>query len=140
MWLSERRHADKFGRSAAGRRAMFDAADRRLCRVVRLAGRVEDRRSAMKAIRGHDGEPVLTEVDEAPGHGELITMRAAGICASDFMYLALGTERVLGHELAGVRADGTPVIVEGLFGCGECEYCRSGRNNLCARASTMALG
>ena len=94
----------------------------------------------MKAIRGHDGEPVLTEVDEAPGHGELITMRAAGICASDFMYLALGTERVLGHELAGVRADGTPVIVEGLFGCGECEYCRSGRNNLCAQASKMALG
>src|SRR5262245_17563668 len=94
----------------------------------------------MKAVRGHDGKPVLTDVDEAPGQGELISMQVAGICASDFMYLQLGTERVLGHELAGVRADGTPVAVEGLFGCGQCEYCRSGRNNLCAQASKMALG
>ena len=94
----------------------------------------------MKAIRGHEGKPVLVDVDEAPGQGELITMHVSGICASDFMYLQLGTERVLGHELAGVRADGTPVAVEGLFGCGECDYCRSGRNNLCAQASKMALG
>jgi len=94
----------------------------------------------MKAIRGNAGKPVLVEVDEAPGHGELITMHVSGICASDFMYLQLGTERILGHELAGVREDGTPVAVEGLFGCGECAYCRSGRNNLCAQASRMALG
>jgi len=94
----------------------------------------------MKAIRGHEGKPMLVDVDEAPGQGELITMYVAGICASDFMYLMLGTEHVLGHELAGVRADGTPVAIEGLFGCGECEYCRSGRNNLCAQASRMALG
>ena len=39
-----------------------------------------------------------------------------------------------------MRADGTPVAIEGLFGCGECEYCRSGRNNLCHQASQMALG
>jgi threonine dehydrogenase-like Zn-dependent dehydrogenase len=67
-------------------------------------------------------------------------MRVAGICGSDLNYLALGTNKILGHELAGVRADGTPVAIEGLFGCGECEYCRTGRNNLCHRASQMALG
>ena len=67
-------------------------------------------------------------------------MRAAGICASDLGYLALGTDKILGHELVGVRADGTAVAVEGLFGCGECEYCRSGRNNLCHQSPQMALG
>jgi threonine dehydrogenase-like Zn-dependent dehydrogenase len=73
-------------------------------------------------------------------NGELISMRVAGICASDLGYLALGTEKILGHELAGVRADGTPVCVEGLFGCGECEYCLSGRSNLCHQSAQMALG
>jgi 2-desacetyl-2-hydroxyethyl bacteriochlorophyllide A dehydrogenase len=83
---------------------------------------------------------MLIEVDEAPGQGETITMRAAGICGSDLNYLRMGTERILGHELAGVRSDGTPVSVEGLFGCGECEYCLEGRNNLCSQSATKALG
>src|SRR4051812_1494891 len=94
----------------------------------------------MKAVRGHDGAPTVVEVDEPPGVGELLTMRSAGICASDLMYLRLGTQRVLGHELAGVRADGTPVVLEGQFGCATCEYCLSGRNNLCAETAGNALG
>jgi 2-desacetyl-2-hydroxyethyl bacteriochlorophyllide A dehydrogenase len=94
----------------------------------------------MKAVRGHQGQPTIVDVDEAPGRGEVITMRAVGICASDLRYLAGGTEKILGHELAGVRQDGTPVSVEGLFGCGECSYCLEGRNNLCHQATKMALG
>ena len=94
----------------------------------------------MRAVRGWEGRPQVVEVDEPPGSGEVISMRVAGICASDLGYLALGTEKILGHELAGVRADGTPVCVEGLFGCGECEYCQSGRNNLCHQSAQMALG
>ena len=94
----------------------------------------------MKAVRGHEGRPQVVEVDEAPGLGELIGMRSIGICASDLMYLQFGTQRILGHELAGVRADGSAVAVEGLFGCGECDYCRQGQNNLCAQSSKMALG
>jgi 2-desacetyl-2-hydroxyethyl bacteriochlorophyllide A dehydrogenase len=84
--------------------------------------------------------PTLVDVDEPPGRGETIEMRVAGICASDLNYLAMGTERILGHELAGVRADGTAVSVEGMFGCGECGYCRDGRNNLCHQSTKMALG
>jgi 2-desacetyl-2-hydroxyethyl bacteriochlorophyllide A dehydrogenase len=84
--------------------------------------------------------PRLVEVDEPPGRGETISMRVAGICASDLNYLAMGTQRILGHELAGVRADGTAVSVEGLFGCGECDFCLEGRNNLCHQATKMALG
>ena len=94
----------------------------------------------IRAVRGQDHRPQLIDLDVAPGQGELITMRAAGICASDLMYLAVGTERVLGHELAGVRSDGTAVSVEGLFGCGECDYCNDERNNLCVQAPQMALG
>jgi threonine dehydrogenase-like Zn-dependent dehydrogenase len=94
----------------------------------------------MRAVRGQGGAPTLVDLEEAPGRGEAISMRAAGICASDLNYLARGTERVLGHELAGVRADGTAVSVEGMFGCEQCEYCLAGRNNLCHQATKMALG
>src|SRR5438132_1025416 len=51
-----------------------------------------------------------------------------------------GTERILGHELAGRKADGTPVLIEGQFGCGDCDFCREGRNNLCHQSTKMALG
>ena len=95
----------------------------------------------MRAVRGHHGEPKLIDVAEPPGRaGETISMRVAGICASDLNYLAMGTDRVLGHELAGVRADGTAVSVEGMFGCEECSYCLEGRNNLCHQSTKMALG
>jgi hypothetical protein len=46
----------------------------------------------------------VVDLDEAPGHGELLSMRAAGICASDLMYLRIGTDRVVGPA-AHVTAD-----------------------------------
>ena len=36
-----------------------------------------------------------------------------------------------GHEIAGVLADGTPVAVEPVIGCGDCEPCKRGEYNLC---------
>ena len=96
----------------------------------------------MKAVRGHQGSPAIVELDEPVGFesGEVLDMAVAGICASDLNYLRLGTERILGHELAGRRADGTPVLIEGQFGCGDCDFCREGRNNLCHQSTKMALG
>ncbi len=94
----------------------------------------------MRAVRGHDGRPLLVDVDEPPGQGELLSMRAVGICASDFGYLSYGTNVILGHELVGIRSDGTPVAVEGLYGCGECDRCRVGKYNLCDQAAAHALG
>jgi 2-desacetyl-2-hydroxyethyl bacteriochlorophyllide A dehydrogenase len=94
----------------------------------------------MRAVRGFEGAPKLVDVEEPPGHGETITMQVAGICGSDLNYLAMGTQKILGHELAAVRADGTPVSIEGQFGCGDCDYCREGRNNLCSQSTKMALG
>jgi 2-desacetyl-2-hydroxyethyl bacteriochlorophyllide A dehydrogenase len=96
----------------------------------------------MQAVRGEHGAPVVVEVDAPPGFdgGEVLDMAVAGICASDLNYLRLGTDKVLGHELAGRKADGTPVLVEGQFGCGACDFCREGRNNLCQQSTRMALG
>ena len=94
----------------------------------------------MKAVRGAEGGVVVDDVDEPPGAGELIDMRATSVCASDLMYIGLGTRRILGHELAGVRADGTAVVVEALYGCMECEQCRRGTYNLCPTHPSRALG
>ncbi len=94
----------------------------------------------MRAVRGQGGQPVLVDVDDVPGEGELLSMRSVGICSSDLLYLRVGTEHVLGHELAGVRADGTAVAVEGLYGCGTCEHCLDGRINLCPQSTQRALG
>jgi 2-desacetyl-2-hydroxyethyl bacteriochlorophyllide A dehydrogenase len=94
----------------------------------------------MKAVRAEEGWVSLVDLDEPPGHGELLSMRSMSICGSDFMYLAFGSTFILGHELAGLRADGTPVAVEGLFGCGQCDVCRQGRYNLCSSSIAGSLG
>lgn len=94
----------------------------------------------MKAVRAGEGWVSLVDLDEPPGRGELISVRSASICGSDFMYLQHGSTFILGHELAGLRADGTPVAVEGLFGCGDCAVCRRGWYNLCASSIAGSLG
>ena len=72
--------------------------------------------------------------------GELLDMRSTSVCASDLMYIGFGSRRILGHELAGVREDGTAVVVEALYGCMECEQCRRGTYNLCPTHGERALG
>ncbi len=94
----------------------------------------------MKAVRGVDGGVAVVDVDEPPGIGEVIDIKSASICASDLMYLRFGTRQILGHELAGVREDGTPVVVEAIYGCMECEQCLSGAYNLCFTHGSRALG
>jgi 2-desacetyl-2-hydroxyethyl bacteriochlorophyllide A dehydrogenase len=94
----------------------------------------------VKAVRGAGGGVAVVDLDAPPGAGELLDVRAAGICSSDFLYLRFGSERVIGHELAGVRADGTAVTVEAIYGCNECEQCRRGDFNLCPTHPQRALG
>lgn len=85
-----------------------------------------------------------------PGEGMVrLKMGGVGICGSDLHYYHIGrvgdavvTEpMVLGHELCGVvdkvgpgvtgLKPGMKVIVNPTDECGSCEYCRSGRRNLC---------
>lgn len=93
----------------------------------------------MRAVRSTPPGVTVVEVDAPSGPGELVGIRSAGICASDFKYIEYGCTMLLGHELAGVTHDGTAVAVEALFGCGECEQCLQGQVNLCAHGPT-ALG
>jgi 2-desacetyl-2-hydroxyethyl bacteriochlorophyllide A dehydrogenase len=94
----------------------------------------------MKAVRSTEGGVAVVDVDEPPGTGELLEMKTTSICASDLTYIEFGSRNILGHELAGVRDDGTAVVVEAIYGCMECEQCRRGAYNLCPTHGQRALG
>jgi propanol-preferring alcohol dehydrogenase len=76
-----------------------------------------------------------------PGLGELLLeVRACGVCRTDLHLLDgeldVPAPRVLGHQIVGVvagedRRVGVPWLG---WTCGQCAYCRSGRENLCVRA------
>jgi alcohol dehydrogenase, propanol-preferring len=77
-----------------------------------------------------------------PGPGRLLLeVRACGVCRTDLHLIDGEVEiaeppRVLGHQIvANVVGEDRRVGVPWLgWTCGECEYCRSGRENLCPRA------
>jgi alcohol dehydrogenase len=78
----------------------------------------------------------------------LIRVDAVGICGSDMhAYHGHDPRRVppmiLGHELAGEIVDGpgigARVTVNPIINCGTCEYCLSGRDNLCANRSMIGM-
>ncbi len=94
----------------------------------------------MKAVRSVEGGVAVVEVDEPPGMGELLCMKSTSICGSDLSYIRFGSRAILGHELAGTRADGTPVAVEAIYGCQECDQCARGAYNLCPTHGQRALG
>jgi threonine dehydrogenase-like Zn-dependent dehydrogenase len=94
----------------------------------------------VKAVRAREGGVTVVDVDEPPGMGELLDMQATSVCGSDLSYIAWGMRKILGHELAGLREDGTPVVVEALYGCMECDQCRRGTYNLCPTHAQRALG
>jgi 2-desacetyl-2-hydroxyethyl bacteriochlorophyllide A dehydrogenase len=94
----------------------------------------------MKAVRSQEGGVAVVEIDEPPGVGEVLDMRSTSVCASDLMYIGFGSTNILGHELAGVRSDGTPVVVEAIYGCLVCDQCRRGAYNLCPTHGQRALG
>jgi alcohol dehydrogenase, propanol-preferring len=85
-----------------------------------------------------------------PGPGQvLLKVRACGVCRTDLHLLdgevdVPAPPRVLGHQIVGELIAGSPpegTIPGGLLGVpwlgwtdGTCEYCRSGRENLCPNA------
>ena len=94
----------------------------------------------MKAVRSIEGGVAVVDVDEPPGTGEVLDMRATSVCGSDLSYIRFGSRAILGHELAGIREDGTAVVVEAIYGCLECEQCARGAYNLCPTHGQRALG
>lgn len=106
----------------------------------------------MRAVRYHGpGRPFqLDDVPvPVPGAGEVrVRIEAAGVCHTELHFesglLDLGVAPlVMGHEIAGVvdevgagvrsRAVGDRVLVYYYAGCGECEWCSRGEENLCGQ-------
>jgi alcohol dehydrogenase, propanol-preferring len=95
------------------------------------------------ALLDAPGSPIrLADVPEPePGPGRLrLRVHACGVCRTD-LHLRDGELEpgqlplVLGHQIVGTTDDGQRLGVPWLaWTCGECEYCRSGRENLCRRA------
>ncbi|MHC4470321.1 MAG: zinc-binding dehydrogenase [Planctomycetota bacterium] len=88
--------------------------------------------------------------DPVPGEGEvLVEVAACGICHTDLSFtdhnIPTMTEPplVLGHEISGRVKElgpgasgfepGEPVLLPAVYGCGECRFCQSGRENLCSK-------
>lgn len=83
-----------------------------------------------------------------PGYA-LVRVRAVGVCQTDLKIIAGGHisssrvsfPHILGHEVSGVVAEigqgvtnvkaGDRVAVSMYANCGECSYCRAGRDTLC---------
>jgi len=101
--------------------------------------------------------PIRVEETVFPRIGErqvLLKMKAAGVCASD-IHFCHRTEKpekvplILGHEGAGVVEEvgrevtelqvGDAVCVHYVVSCGHCEYCLSGRENLCPSVKWMGF-
>jgi alcohol dehydrogenase, propanol-preferring len=95
------------------------------------------------ALLEQPGRPLrLADVPEpVPGPGQLrLRVEACGVCRTD-LHLRDGEldpghlPLVLGHQIVGIADDGRRLGVPWLgWTCGECAYCRSGRENLCVRA------
>jgi propanol-preferring alcohol dehydrogenase len=95
------------------------------------------------ALLERPGEPLrVAEVGEPEaGPGQLaLRVEACGVCRTD-LHLRDGELEaghlplILGHQIVARDPEGRRVGVPWLgWTCGECEYCRSGRENLCVRA------
>lgn len=104
----------------------------------------------MRAMRLHAvGGPLRLEEppDSVAGEGELLLeVEACGVCRTDLHILdgevaAPRYPLTPGHQIvARVAGEGLRVGVPWLgWACGECRYCRSGRENLCERAEFTGL-
>ncbi len=84
------------------------------------------------------------ELGERQTNEAIVEVHACGLCHTDLGFFD-GSVRpkhelplVLGHEIAGhvIEADdssliGQPVIVPAVLPCGDCAYCKGGRDNAC---------
>jgi L-idonate 5-dehydrogenase len=106
----------------------------------------------MLTCRIHAKEDLRVESAAQPGVGPgqvLLRLGAGGICGSDIHYYFEGRNGsfvireplVPGHEASGVVADvgpgvtrvkpGDKVAISPSHACGQCDYCREGREHLC---------
>lgn len=101
----------------------------------------------MKALVYTDVETLaFRDVPDPEPNADEITVQidSVGICGSD-MHAFLGHDDrrpaplILGHEGAGIAADGRRVTINPLVTCGTCRSCRAGRDNLCATRQILSM-
>jgi alcohol dehydrogenase, propanol-preferring len=98
------------------------------------------------AILHNGGELDIREIPDPAREGwAVVSVRAAGVCGTELHFLdgmipPPSDQFVLGHEIAGVveavppGADLSPgdrVAVYNFVGCGNCLWCRTGRESVC---------
>ncbi|RJP26854.1 MAG: hypothetical protein C4520_00085 [Candidatus Abyssobacteria bacterium SURF_5] len=88
-----------------------------------------------------------------PEKGEvLLKVHSCGICGTDMEFFENGTYNpptILGHECSGTieklgpgvkgLKPGDRVVVNDLFSCGACDFCRRGLENLCSQAANLGI-
>ena len=96
----------------------------------------------MRAVRCHAGLVRVLDVPEPSGEGVRVRVRSAGICGSDLHLVesAFAPPGTLGHEIAGLLDDGTPVAIEPLAPCRTCDRCQEGAYNLCRQGPAIVIG
>ncbi len=110
----------------------------------------------MKAAVYHGKEDIRVEnvADPKPGEGELLLqIEACAVCGTDLRTYRNGDKkieppRILGHEFCGTVIEsrnsasnvkvGDRVVMYIVLSCGQCKYCRGGRENLCINRTTMS--
>lgn len=114
---------------------------------------------ALQLLSHRHLEPVELPDEPEPAAGEvMVRICSCGICGSDLHWWAeggVGERRapypmVLGHEPAGEIVavgrrvthlrTGDRVAIEPAITCGQCEFCRAGRANLCLTSRFMSSG
>lgn len=98
----------------------------------------------MRAVQIRNGKVDVVNVSPSDGPGVRVRVKSAGICGSDLHLIdtqgVVPDNTTLGHEVAGLTDDETPVAIEPLAPCGRCEPCRFGDYNLCIESSSMIYG
>jgi L-iditol 2-dehydrogenase len=83
-------------------------------------------------VLGEHGQPALGDVPEPEGRGEVVRVRACGLCGSDVEKLGTApTGTVLGHEVVAETADGRRVVLAHHLPCGACPRCAAGHESTC---------
>ncbi|MBS7626084.1 alcohol dehydrogenase catalytic domain-containing protein [Candidatus Bathyarchaeota archaeon] len=114
----------------------------------------------MKAARFYEvGKPLKIENVDIPRISDsevLVRVRSCGICHTDLHFIDEGlikpgkVPQIMGHEAAGDVVEvgervkdvkvGDRVLIHFYFSCGECYYCRRGRESLCVSPEFQHFG
>jgi L-iditol 2-dehydrogenase len=94
-------------------------------------------------VLDEDSLPMLADVPEPNGQGDLVRVLACGLCGSDVEKIGVAEPgTVLGHEVAAELSDGRRVALVHHLPCGDCDRCRAGHESTCEqfRAATIEPG